>query len=71
MDELRLPKLNPELVVVVPVPKLKLGAVDAAVPKEKPVLPNPVSSSVWNCPTTASGKLAVKHFHLLVLKFFI
>lgn len=41
MDELRLPKLNPELVVVVPVPKLKLGAVDAAVPKEKPVLPNP------------------------------
>lgn len=41
MDELRPPKLNPELVVVVPVPKLKLGAVDAAVPKEKPVPPNP------------------------------
>jgi hypothetical protein len=41
MDELRPPKLNPEPVVVVPLPKLKLGAVDAAVPKEKPVLPNP------------------------------
>jgi hypothetical protein len=51
MDELRLPKLNPELVVVVPVPKLKLGAVDAAVPKEKPVLPNPALVVVAVFPT--------------------
>jgi hypothetical protein len=42
MVELRPPKLKPELVVeVVPLPRPKLGAVDVAPPKEKPVLPNP------------------------------
>jgi hypothetical protein len=42
MVELRPPKPNPELVVeVVPPPRLKLGAVGAPPPKEKPVLPNP------------------------------
>lgn len=41
MDELRPPRPNPEFVVDVPLPRLKLGAVDAAPPKEKPVLPNP------------------------------
>lgn len=42
VDELRPPKPNPELVVeVMPLPRLKVGAVDAPPPKEKPVLPNP------------------------------
>lgn len=42
MHELRPPKPKPEFVVeVVPPPRLKLGAVDAPPPKEKPVLPNP------------------------------
>lgn len=41
VDELRPPKLKPELVVVVPLPRPKLGAVDVAPPKGKPVLPNP------------------------------
>jgi hypothetical protein len=46
-DELRPPKLKPELVVeVVPPPRLKLGAVDAAAPKEKPVLPNPAERKI-------------------------
>lgn len=46
MDELRPPKPNPEFVVeVVPPPRLKLGAVDAPPPKEKPVLPNPLDLS--------------------------
>jgi hypothetical protein len=47
MEELRPPKPNPELVVVVPLPKLKLGAVDAAVPKEKAVLPNPAERRTY------------------------
>ena len=44
VDELKLPKLNPELVVdvlAVP-PRLKLGAVDD-VPKAKPVPPKPAA----------------------------